>query len=145
MAIPNADWCANKVQPGFLLSERTSGASPVIFLLLDQLLDQLVIQGLFHFYIILSPHIVQLDPFRLPWFFVIKSCQFICKLWKFQLWVLLAKHFRQQPGEWYANTIGIIRVCSWSQSWSEWIGLDFPCCAVWYQWQEVSGVSGKGA
>ena len=29
----NADWCSNKVQPGFLLSERTSGASPVIFLL----------------------------------------------------------------------------------------------------------------
>ena len=27
----NADWCSNKVQPGFLLLERTSGASPVIF------------------------------------------------------------------------------------------------------------------
>ena len=27
----DADWCWNKVQPGFLLSERTSAASPVIF------------------------------------------------------------------------------------------------------------------
>ena len=27
----SADWCSNKVQLGFLLSERTSGASPVIF------------------------------------------------------------------------------------------------------------------
>ena len=27
----DADWCSNKVQPGFLLPERTSGASPVIF------------------------------------------------------------------------------------------------------------------
>ena len=26
-----ADWCSNKVQPGFLLLERTSGVSPVIF------------------------------------------------------------------------------------------------------------------
>jgi len=29
--LTDADWCLNKVQPGFLLSERTSGASPVIF------------------------------------------------------------------------------------------------------------------
>ena len=29
----DADRCSNKVQPGFLLSERTSGASPVIFML----------------------------------------------------------------------------------------------------------------
>ena len=30
--LTDADWCSNKVQPGFLLSERTSGASPVIFI-----------------------------------------------------------------------------------------------------------------
>ena len=27
----DANWCSNKVQPSFLLSERASGASPVIF------------------------------------------------------------------------------------------------------------------
>ena len=31
LMLTDADWCSNKVQPGFLLSEHTSGASPVIF------------------------------------------------------------------------------------------------------------------
>ena len=31
LMLTEADWCSNKVQPGFLLSELTSGASPVIF------------------------------------------------------------------------------------------------------------------
>ena len=31
LMLTDADWCSNKVQPGFLLSKRTSGASPVIF------------------------------------------------------------------------------------------------------------------
>ena len=31
LVLIDADWCSNKVQPGFLLSERTSEASPVIF------------------------------------------------------------------------------------------------------------------